>query len=503
MKGRFTYLKKYFHFFVVINFLAGVMTIFAALAGVYALMVPVPFITVIACYYFSRKSLTPAVIWMNGTILLLSGILFSVALYMYAGSISGTFYNTLVPLCYPFVGLLMIFSLVGSLWDFYIVMFGLLLLETILAFLLQRRSIASMSDDSRKPRTLTGFCTICLLAAVLLTGMDVYLYSQRPEAKYGGHGFNYMNGYSSTDFTDYTVYCDESKSKLVTLDHTPDLQISNKDEMPKMDGAEACYPVYAAIAKACYVGIDEIEKDFQKDADKREDGRFNGEIVTFTNTLNGFSRLIYKDIDLLFSARPSQDQLKEAEYEGVELEITPIGKEAFVFFVEADNPVDNLTSDQVRSIYHGDINNWAEVGGKDQEIRAFQRPAGSGSQTMMEYFMGDISLKEPDTYDTISSMEGVISNVAQYANEDGAMGYSFRYFIEGLNQEKNVKIISIDGVQPTVETISDGSYPLVVGLCLITRKDDPNPNVQKMIDFCLSEDGQEIIQKTGYGRLEK
>ena len=52
--------------------------------------------------------------------------------------------------------------------------------------------------------------------------------------------------------------------------------------------------------------------------------------------------------------------------------------------------------------------------------------------------------------------------------------------------------------QPTLETIKDGSYPLTTALCLITRKDDPNPNVQKMIDFMLSPDGQEIVEKTGY-----
>ena len=63
--------------------------------------------------------------------------------------------------------------------------------------------------------------------------------------------------------------------------------------------------------------------------------------------------------------------MAEAEYMGVELDITPIGKEGFVFFVEEDNPVDGLSSDQLRAIYHGEITNWKEVGGKDQEIRAF------------------------------------------------------------------------------------------------------------------------------------
>ena len=116
--------------------------------------------------------------------------------------------------------------------------------------------------------------------------------------------------------------------------------------------------------------------------------------------------------------------------------------------------------------------------------------------------MGDTALAEPKSYEVVSAMEGVIKKVAEYANEAGAMGYTFRYFLEGLNQEKGVKMLSIDGVYPSVENIKNGSYPLTVGLCLVTRKNDPNPNVQKMIDFILSPAGQEIIEKTGYAPAE-
>lgn len=172
-----------------------------------------------------------------------------------------------------------------------------------------------------------------------------------------------------------------------------------------------------------------------------------------------------------------------------------------MFFVEKDNPVSDLTADQIRAIYHGDITNWKELGGKDQEILAFQRPKNSGSQTMMEYFMGDISLKEPQTYERVDAMTGVIREVAQYANERGAMGYSFRYFLEELNQEEGVRMLSVDGVYPSLENIENGSYPFVTNVCLITRKYDPNPYVRKMTDFILSEDGQTIIRETGYAGL--
>ncbi|MBQ9909958.1 MAG: substrate-binding domain-containing protein [Lachnospiraceae bacterium] len=337
------------------------------------------------------------------------------------------------------------------------------------------------------------------LIAVLCIALCTGLFLRRPSKRYAGHGFQYMNGWSSTDFKDYMVFSEPSK--LAALDHPADFQIEDPDRMPVLDGAEACYPLYSAVAKTLYKGIAEIEKDAQPDWD-------NGKIVTFTNTVRAFQRLIerpsiygvstYGTVDIILGARPSKDQMKEAESSGVELEITQIGREGFVFFVEKDNPVEALTSDQIRAIYHGDITNWKEAGGRNQKIVAFQRPAGSGSQTMMEYFMGNVSLKEPMTYETVNAMGGVIEHVAQYSSEAGAIGYTFRYFLEELNQEKDVKMLSVDGVYPTVQTIENGTYPLTVPLVAVTRKNDKNENVRKVLEFLLSEDGQEIIRKTGY-----
>jgi phosphate transport system substrate-binding protein len=97
----------------------------------------------------------------------------------------------------------------------------------------------------------------------------------------------------------------------------------------------------------------------------------------------------------------------------------------------------------------------------------------------------------------------VIKKVKQYHNEKGAIGYSFRYFLEGLNQEEGVKILSVDGVYPTVESIEDGSYPILADLVVSKLKDNDKENVDKVIEFMLSDDGQEIIRKTGYGGLKQ
>ncbi|MBO6046455.1 MAG: substrate-binding domain-containing protein [Erysipelotrichaceae bacterium] len=341
---------------------------------------------------------------------------------------------------------------------------------------------------------------IIIVLLLIISSFGIYKFLTRNDYhKYLGHGFNYMNGYSTTDFKGYHVYDD---AKLFHLDHQPSLMIENEKDMPVLDGAEACYPVYSAVAKTIYKDIGEIEKEAKKTADEDSDIiYYNGKKVTFSNTVMAYERLVEGSVDMVFAARPSQSQKDLASTLKEEIKTTPIGKEAFVFFVEKNNPVDNLTSEQLRAIYHGDITNWKEVGGKDQEIVAFQRPEDSGSQVMMKYFMGDVSLKEPKKVEYVGGMGEVVSEVAQYHNEKGALGYTFKYFLTGLSQEKNVKMISIDGVAPTTETIKDGSYPLTTYLMCATLTSNQNPYVNKIIDFLLSDDGQAIIEGTGYASL--
>ena len=420
----------------------------------------------------------------NGISLLLLALCFTVLMVLGKGSVDSTAVGQLLWLTLPFCPLWLILSLMGE---------RLILVLTIfLTYAAGYLFCTCRKGERPRWRRLVLPGVGLALCVALCTG----LYCNRPEVRYGGHGFAYMHGFSSTDFSQYMVY--SQPGKLAALDHPAAFQIQDEADMPVMDGAEACYPLYAAAAKAVYQDIAHIESNW---ADSGERAWTNGKIVTFTNTVVGFERLIEGNVDLFFGARPSADQLAYAAEQGVELEITPIGREAFVFFVEEDEPVDGLTQDQLRAIYHGDVTDWSQVGGRAGEIAAFQRPAGSGSQTMMEYFMGGVSLKEPQTYETVGSMEGVIRHVAQYANQRGALGYSFRYFIQGLSQEKGVKLLAVDGVTPDLAHIEDGSYPLTVPLCLVTRKDDPNPNVGKMIDFFLSPDGQTLVRETGYGGL--
>ncbi len=433
-----------------------------------------------------KDKIDESIIIINFVWILLILVSFIICVYLGNGGVQTTVMNAITYVMFPYFITTFLAALTDSI--------ALGVVYAIVGLLTGFVMSLMLCKEKRFGRNIiiVGFFVIAVLSAYC-----VNLYLNRSEVKYAGHGFDYMYGYSSTDFTDYHVYSDPSK--LVSLDHEPELQIT--ENYPVMDGAEACYPLYAAIAKELYADIARIEEE-SDDYRSEEYYHVNGKYVSFTNTVDGFERLILKEVDMFFGAKPSKSQMEAAESAGVELEITPIGKEGFVFFVEEDNPVENITSEQLKAIYHGDIINWKEVGGKNQKIIAFQRPENSGSQTMMQYFMGDVSLKEPMTYELVLSMGGTIEEVADYANEDGALGYTFRYFLEGLNQEKGVKMLAIDGVHPTRENITDGSYPLTTNLCLVTRKGNTNENVEKVKEFILSEDGQYMVEETGYSRLK-
>ena len=377
----------------------------------------------------------------------------------------------------------------------------------------------TQNAGGKKKRRKGCLIAAVVAAAILLTPIlvlwGVFAYQEAMDKKYGGYGFAYMHGWSSTDFTGYHVYDGE---KLAVLDHPAALLIEGVENMPVLDGAEACYPLYAAFAKAIYKDIDAIERDAQETyeeiAEKGDKWVYdhweewkayqswrNGRVVSFYNTIRAYNRLIDKEVDLVFGASPSARQIEDAQREGETIVPIPIGREGFVFLVEEDNPIDGLTSEEIRRIYSGEITNWRELGGKNQKITAFQRPESSGSQVMMEYFMGQTPLMEPDTYTMIGAMGDVIEQVKQYHHERGAVGYTFHYFLTGLQQEKGVKMLAVDGVYPSIESIEDGSYPLVVQVVCSKLASNDKPEVQAVIDFVLSDDGQELLRKTGYAPL--
>ena len=173
------------------------------------------------------------------------------------------------------------------------------------------------------------------------------------------------------------------------------LHFTNEDDLPVLDGAAALVPVYASVIDNIYPeGCVTYEGGVFSDDNYYGENFADDSVMQYQNTIRGFDALVDGSVDLFFTAHPSKEQMQSATEKGVELEIVPVGLEAFVFFVNSKNPVDNLSVEQIRGIYRGQINNWQEVGGPNRTIDPILRIKGSGSQTMMEKFMeGDMITK--------------------------------------------------------------------------------------------------------------
>ena len=396
----------------------------------------------------------------------------------------------------------------------------------ITGFAVGERYSAHKANIRWKPFAAHRKQLIILLAAVLCfcVPSEVIAYKDRQNivmpAK-ANYGFAYEGGYSSTNLEPY--YVENESNILAKLDEPSTFTIYDPIDMPRLDGAEAAYPVYSAFANACYANIAEIQTYGKK---QREHGSIPEPYILmpikFSNTIYAFEKLLDGEIDICFGARPSEEQLQMAEAAGKEVILTPIGKEGFVFFVNDANPTDELTTEQIKDIYSGKIKNWRTVGGENAKILAYQRPSNSGSQTMMEYFMGDTPLKDPLKTEEVS-MGGVIRTVAAYDNGISSIGYSFRYFATLMTEEGHdeadmasgekttggIKFLAIDGIYPNEDTIRSGEYPLTTELYAITVIDKYSPTgtysketIKPFLEWMTGPQGQKIVADTGYVSLE-
>jgi len=291
---------------------------------------------------------------------------------------------------------------------------------------------------------------------------------------------------------------------VAKLSEESTLKISG--ELPRLDGATALYPLYSAFVRATYPApdLDAGFPDYSR-GNFRQMDRGITYLVVSSRTQRAFENLVKGYADIVFLMGVSEEQREMAEENGLELILTPIGREAFVFFVNRRNPVSNLSVDDVRGIYSGEITNWQEVGGRNNSIRAFQRPGGSGSQTMLREIMGDAPLVPAPLNDTYHTMMWMYLRVAGYRNFRNSLGYSFLYYIRDMIGENRVKILSIDGVEPTTESIASGAYPFANDFYSITVRSDGEylnaertENIDKLIEWIRSPQGQYLVEATGY-----
>ena len=258
----------------------------------------------------------------------------------------------------------------------------------------------------------------------------------------------------------------------------------NRETLPKMDGSTSMVPLGQAIAS---VLLGESPEEV-------------GGLINFNRTTQSFRNLMDGYCDLLIVGEPNAAVFDEMKEKHFAYDLEEIATDGLIFVVNKDNPVDNLTTNQIRDIYSGKITNWKEVGGNDAPIIAFQRNEGAGSQALMKKLvMKDTPLTEAPSTLVASEMGELMESVKSYDNSANAIGYSVYYYANDMKKAEGLKLISVDGVEPCAETIRSREYPhLNAYYCVISKLEPKTSSIRALYDWLMSKDGQKLIAAEGY-----
>lgn len=191
----------------------------------------------------------------------------------------------------------------------------------------------------------------------------------------------------------------------------------------------------------------------------------------------------------------SSRELKDEEIsEGVTPHV--ICKDGIAVVVNPANPVQNLTKEQVQKIFLGEIKNWKEVGGNDEEILVVSRESGSGTRGAFEEILKvekEVEGKKVSgLVENALQAEGTGAVKANVASKANSIGYVSLGYIDDT-----IKTLQVEGVDATAENIVSGTYPVARPFVLVT-KGEVSPVDQAFLDFVMSSEGQAEVEKDGY-----
>lgn len=204
---------------------------------------------------------------------------------------------------------------------------------------------------------------------------------------------------------------------------------------------------------------------------------------------NGIKALNEQLTQIAMSSRKIKDkEMKAAEEKGVKPFEIPVAVDAIVPIVNPKNSLKNLSLDDLRKIYKGEIKNWKEVGGPDAPIVLVSRDTSSGTFETWESLVMKNQRVSPRAL--LQSSNGtVVQTVSRNPNAIGYVGLGYVVPI--------IKAVEINGIKATPETAKNGKWPLSRDLYLCTNH-QPQGAVKKVTDFCLSEEGRSLIKEVGF-----
>ncbi len=254
--------------------------------------------------------------------------------------------------------------------------------------------------------------------------------------------------------------------------------------LPRIDGSTANIPLISLVIQRL-TGVPAAVAD---------------NAVKTTGTPQAYQNLVSGETDLLLVYEADSDTKRLITESGTKLEYHPIGRDALVFFTNSSNPVKSLTTAQYKDIYTGKLTNWKQVGGKDATIIGYQRPEASGSQALFrKYVVGNAKLAKAPADRISGEMGEIIDGVASYANSGNALGYSVYYYLANMYAVDGITMLGVGGVQPSKQTLADGSYPYTNDFFAVIRADEPAGSpARTVLAWLLSADGSKAVADAGY-----
>ena len=209
----------------------------------------------------------------------------------------------------------------------------------------------------------------------------------------------------------------------------------------------------------------------------------------------GIAALINGGTDICQASRPIKnseiDKLKERfNTKGVEI---PVARDGISIYLNEENKVSELTLDQVKGIYTGQITNWKDVGGEDAKILLYGRENSSGTYR----FLKDNVLMGADFAAQTQTLPGTGAIVNAISKDKYGIGYGGAAYAKGVKYCKVKKDAQTPGYEPNLENVKSGNYPISRYLFWYLRN-KPTGEVKKLVDWVLSEQGQQIVSKVGY-----
>jgi phosphate transport system substrate-binding protein len=209
----------------------------------------------------------------------------------------------------------------------------------------------------------------------------------------------------------------------------------------------------------------------------------------------GIAALINGGTDIAESSRPMKDQEKVdvLSKRGKPVEEIPVALDGVAIYVNEENPVQELTLEQIKKIYTGAVKNWKDVGGREDRIILYGRENSSGTYA----FVKEHVLQNADYYPTTQTLPGTAAVVNAVARDRRGIGYGGIAYGKGIKPLRVKKDATSPALEPNMENVVSLKYPISRYLYWYLAG-KPTGQIKDLVDWAMSQEGQAVVENVGY-----